>query len=390
MDDLHKILQVRPGADDETIAAAYARLRRRYDPALGGPFADEAALRQIERAYALLSDPAARDHYEMSRLRDADPPPTRFGADGAAPAPPVTGPAARDPFGLESVRSAQGGAQRASPAVTWEGKESSPAAADAPAASPSADRPAEQGQTPSGGQADHNETIALPTPAVPRREKPGPAAPAGRRWLDSLPRGGVVPVIAGVLVVLGAALAGWGIIQAIDAAGDEEPQEAGVSQETTEPGQQSGDSAPQDTLAEPDVASSDALPDELRTFAEGVIAEYEDESGGYRIFNFVATTTPDDEVFYAAVAIQEDSDLLGQRVFFFIDDRYLGTDWEDAVRSVDSIASVSGGQVRVVYRTYVEGDEECCPSGQRFAVVYRYDGEFTSDGADPPAGMFVE
>src|SRR5436853_4393665 len=68
--DHYEILQVHPRADSEAISAAYARLRALYDPEQLDGAADElvelARLKrdQIERAYAVLSDPVRRASFD--------------------------------------------------------------------------------------------------------------------------------------------------------------------------------------------------------------------------------------------------------------------------------------------------------------------------------------
>jgi curved DNA-binding protein CbpA len=70
MQDYYETLQVHPRADAAAIEAAYARLRELYDPARIDGAADELVdlARQkreaIERAYAVLSDPARRATYD--------------------------------------------------------------------------------------------------------------------------------------------------------------------------------------------------------------------------------------------------------------------------------------------------------------------------------------
>jgi hypothetical protein len=189
---------------------------------------------------------------------------------------------------------------------------------------------------------------------------------------------------------LGGGLAIWGVLQAVDEAGDGSAPAESEAPPASQAEQSSDESSP-DTLAAPQVASVDALPSDLREFAEGVIEDFEEDDGTrYRIYDFVATMTSDGEVFYAAMAIREDSDLIGQAVFFFVDESLLGRDWGEDVRSVDSIASLSGGRISVIYRLYEPDDEDCCPSGEPFAVVYTYDGEFIADSSTPPDGIFVE
>src|SRR5688500_4386943 len=68
--DHYETLQVHPRADAAAIEAAYARMRQLYDPARLNGAADElvALAREkrdtIERAYAVLSDPARRATYD--------------------------------------------------------------------------------------------------------------------------------------------------------------------------------------------------------------------------------------------------------------------------------------------------------------------------------------
>jgi curved DNA-binding protein CbpA len=89
--DYYETLQVHPRADAAAIKAAYARLRELYDSARLDGAADElvALARQkrdaIERAYAVLSDPARRATYdaELATLR-ADQRPTTKDQRGQA------------------------------------------------------------------------------------------------------------------------------------------------------------------------------------------------------------------------------------------------------------------------------------------------------------------
>jgi curved DNA-binding protein CbpA len=76
--DYYEILQVHPKADQDAIAAAYARLRNLYDPARLDGAAEELATlaRQkrdaIEGAYAILGDPARRAAYDAEQAAQRD------------------------------------------------------------------------------------------------------------------------------------------------------------------------------------------------------------------------------------------------------------------------------------------------------------------------------
>src|SRR4051812_1632140 len=71
--DYYETLQVHPRADTTAITAAYTRLRELYDPARLDGAADElvdlarAKRDAIERAYAVLSDPARRKAYDQEQ-----------------------------------------------------------------------------------------------------------------------------------------------------------------------------------------------------------------------------------------------------------------------------------------------------------------------------------
>ena len=78
MQDYYETLQVHPKADQEAIRAAYERLCVRYNPAQLEGAADELvelARRKrddIERAYAILSDPQRRTAYDVEQTAATD------------------------------------------------------------------------------------------------------------------------------------------------------------------------------------------------------------------------------------------------------------------------------------------------------------------------------
>ncbi len=70
MPDYYKVLQVDPQAEEEVIEAAYRRLARKYHPDVyAGPDASE-RMRELNRAYALLKDPAKRQEYDAAREQE--------------------------------------------------------------------------------------------------------------------------------------------------------------------------------------------------------------------------------------------------------------------------------------------------------------------------------
>lgn len=72
MKDYYRILQVHPEAEPEVIQAAYRRLARKYHPDASDG-ADDAAMQNLNEAYAVLSDPQQRATYD--RAFAAQPPP---------------------------------------------------------------------------------------------------------------------------------------------------------------------------------------------------------------------------------------------------------------------------------------------------------------------------
>lgn len=73
MKDYYLILQVHPQAESEVIQAAYRRLARKHHPdAAGG--ADDAAMQELNEAYAVLSDPWQRARYDHGYAASPPPP----------------------------------------------------------------------------------------------------------------------------------------------------------------------------------------------------------------------------------------------------------------------------------------------------------------------------
>lgn len=76
-DDLYAVLQVQPSADADVLRAAYRALAQKRHPDAGG---SEQATADLNRAWAVLSDPRARTAYDRRRAIAA----TRAAAVAAA------------------------------------------------------------------------------------------------------------------------------------------------------------------------------------------------------------------------------------------------------------------------------------------------------------------
>lgn len=65
-------LEIAPGAPSERIEAAYARILERFNYGISDAGQDLSGLvRMIHAAYAILSDPLAREEYDRRLARDA-------------------------------------------------------------------------------------------------------------------------------------------------------------------------------------------------------------------------------------------------------------------------------------------------------------------------------
>jgi len=79
--DPYQLLQVDPEADLDVITAVYRALTARLHPERDITGVEEVRMADLERAYALLSDPARRAAYDADRSRRA------FAIDGGADRP---------------------------------------------------------------------------------------------------------------------------------------------------------------------------------------------------------------------------------------------------------------------------------------------------------------
>ena len=65
--DYYKILQVDPEAEPEVVTAAYRRLAAKYHPDVNRASDAEDRMRDLNQAYAVISDPAKRSDYDRQR-----------------------------------------------------------------------------------------------------------------------------------------------------------------------------------------------------------------------------------------------------------------------------------------------------------------------------------
>ncbi|HEX3512148.1 MAG TPA: LppP/LprE family lipoprotein [Solirubrobacteraceae bacterium] len=75
----------------------------------------------------------------------------------------------------------------------------------------------------------------------------------------------------------------------------------------------------------------------------------------------------------------------GQQAFFFVGDRFIGTDAKEPSASV-KVASQSDTEVALAYPLYRANDPLCCPGGGTATVRFQLDnGQLTPLGRIPPA-----
>lgn len=86
-ENFYRTLQVDPAAEPEVIDSAYRRLARKYHPDSGGDVASEKRMREINRAYEVIGDPAKRGEYDASLAAEQKSPPVREPVVRERPAP---------------------------------------------------------------------------------------------------------------------------------------------------------------------------------------------------------------------------------------------------------------------------------------------------------------
>jgi serine/threonine-protein kinase len=73
-----------------------------------------------------------------------------------------------------------------------------------------------------------------------------------------------------------------------------------------------------------------------------------------------------------------------QQVFFFIGERYLGTDTLRPSTSIGEIAPAGPGRIRVTYANYGPSDPLCCPGLPPVTITYTWNGQRLSPDGTPP------
>jgi curved DNA-binding protein CbpA len=100
--DPYRILQIQPDADPDVVKAAYRVLARKVHPDASTPLdeAEERRMVDLNWAYALVRDPAARRRWESDRRRTPPPTPVDPSTHGAPRGPlDATGSGLRLDFG---------------------------------------------------------------------------------------------------------------------------------------------------------------------------------------------------------------------------------------------------------------------------------------------------
>jgi LppP/LprE lipoprotein len=79
------------------------------------------------------------------------------------------------------------------------------------------------------------------------------------------------------------------------------------------------------------------------------------------------------------------ADARTQQAFFFVGDRFIGTDTADTSAGI-SVVDQGDGQVTLAYELYKSSDAMCCPSAGMAQVAYRWTGtRLQPQGTIPPS-----
>lgn len=73
-----------------------------------------------------------------------------------------------------------------------------------------------------------------------------------------------------------------------------------------------------------------------------------------------------------------------QKVFFFINARYLGTDTAHASNAISNVQAAGLQDINVTYPSYAPNDPLCCPSGKPVTITYHWTGTKLVPSGTPP------
>lgn len=73
-----------------------------------------------------------------------------------------------------------------------------------------------------------------------------------------------------------------------------------------------------------------------------------------------------------------------QKVFFFVDARYLGTDTSHASSAISAVQAAGPSDINVTYPSYAANDPLCCPSGKPVTITYHWTGTKLVPSGTPP------
>lgn len=142
------------------------------------------------------------------------------------------------------------------------------------------------------------------------------------------------------------------------------------------------------SVAAPEFAGVAEIAAERRRRIQSIVEGYQARDGAQYVFvDAVATRDSRDRLLIAAIGRDVTStNGAGQRIFYFLGDNYQGTDWVDAVTSIERVTALGEGHVEVVYRVY-EGGDPCCPTGTFTWFAY-FDDAGPNNPEQPPDGIF--
>jgi hypothetical protein len=184
---------------------------------------------------------------------------------------------------------------------------------------------------------------------------------------------GAIAVLAGI-----AGAVGWSVL---DDDGDSDSAAQATPTATSEP-----NAVADSDLPDAELVSAVEIPDDLMEAAAARVDEY---PGDYEAIGYAAVIDSAGQTVLAVLG--QDFQVAAaatQRIFYFVDGDYRGTDWEEPVVSVASIRALENGQLEVVYNVYGEGDERCCPSGGTFTWFAAFD-DTAENPDEPPRGIFT-